>query len=180
METLTMSNAMGSVASEYTIWNLVYLFSVAGQLAAAVLLLGNMNVSRDGIIKAYCAQNRVISFEMNGKLADYSQLKDVIKTSWINYIAFIYLFSGYLLGVLGEAPKNKWLSLIGISILTGLLFYIPHCIANRKAETFGEFCDTDLEKVGAVAYNYLDPPEKTKETIGEDAENIYVVRIKKV
>lgn len=173
----TMGDAIGNLNGEISCYNIAFYFAVSGQLAAALLLLGNFSVSRKGIIKAYCMQNRAISFEMDGRLAEYSQLNDIIKSSWTNFMAFGYLFLGYLLGVIGDAPQDKRMSLVIIIVLTTVLYVTPLAIAAYKIRTFGEFRDTDLPKEWGVAYAYLEPEECEAE---KNDENIYVVRIKKV
>lgn len=146
------------------LWNNgTYILAIALQLSAGLLLIGNTQTKRDGIIKAYCAQNRAIGFDENGKLIDLTGLKDVIKTTWINKIAFLYLFAGYLIGVFGEISINRVNVLIIVIFVMIPLIIIPFKIAKYKTNTFGTITIDDIPNKQGVMYVIVDDEESQKE-----------------
>ena len=157
------------VSKEF-LFNTAYVISVALQLAAGLLLVGNTATSRKGIIQAYCACHTGIAFEEDGTLADYSSLKNIVKMSWINKIAFSYLFAGYLVGVWGEVSANKGISFAIILILIIVLTVIPYRFAKYWSEHFGRITIDDIPKTGGVMYATFEPEDvdEVKTTIGKD------------
>lgn len=135
---------------------IIYIFAIAFQLAAALMLVSNISTSKNGIIKAYCAQHTAIAFwEHDKSLADYSNLKATIKNAWINKFAFSYLCVGYLISIWGEPPSNRWLAFAFVLIIIAGLIFIPNKIAKYKSEHFGTVNLDDIPKVDGVQYHTI-------------------------
>ncbi len=144
-------NTILEIVKNVDLWmNVAYILAIAFQVSAGLLLIGNTATKREGIIKAYCAQNRGIGFDQEGNLIDYSGLRDVIKKTWINKIAFFYLFVGYLVGVLGEVSINREEALVIIAFLMIPLCIVPYKIAEYKIKKFGAITNDDIPKEGGV------------------------------
>lgn len=148
------------------VWSVgAFVCSITFQLTAGLLLVNNTSVSRKGIINAYCAQNSGgIAFEEDGILADDWALSEVIRTSWINRFAFLYLFVGYLLSIWAEGPTEKIYSLMGILALVTVLYFLTNKIAIYKGKQFGELRIEDIPLEHGVMWVILDSNEKSVET----------------
>ena len=116
--------------------NFAYIASIVLQLTAAVLLVGNTDTRRAKIITSYFEARKMIAFNQDNKLVDTDGLKEFVKSTWVNKIAFSYLFVGYLIGVFGTCTMNKWLAFLIISILVALLFLATHKYAMHKGMDF--------------------------------------------
>jgi len=132
--------------------NVVFTSAISFQLAAALLLINNVSTSRNGIIKAYCAQHTAIAFNDDESLAGYSSLKTTIRSAWINKFAFSYLFAGYLVSIWGEVPINKCLALILVLLQVVVLIAIPIIVAKNKIEHFGVVTKNDIPKKDEVLF----------------------------
>ena len=139
--------------------NWIYIVSISCQLAAAFLLVGNIDVSQKGINKEFCKVNRTIAFEINGKLADDSFYRDTIRNSWINFFAYIYLGIGYFSNIFGKTHDDTKLMLCFIVILVTALIIFTHKFAKYKAKKAKEFTLDDVIKEGAVAWIVLESLE---------------------
>ena len=62
---------------EQIFYYITYIIAISLQLSAGLLLVGNTNISRKGIIKEYCLNHTAIAFEENGILVDDGNLKNV-------------------------------------------------------------------------------------------------------
>ena len=145
---------------EQILYYAAYVLAISRQLSAGLLLVGNTNISRKGIIREYSARHTAIAFDEKGNLVDSSNLKEVAKSTWLNYIAFIYLFAGYLISVFGEALPNKWLSFGIILVLTLLIFVITFNLAKTKSKNFKVICKDDLELKDGVVFCIVDSNEE--------------------
>ena len=151
-----MNTIVGLINTKEFWMNVAYVFSIALQVSAGLLLIGNTATKREGIIKAYCATNRGIGFYEDGTLADFSGLMDVIRATWINKIAFIYLFAGYLVGIFGDAPIDREIALITVLMLMIPLGGIPYKITKYKIQKFGTINKDDLSDKNGVIIAMLD------------------------
>lgn len=116
--------------------NLAYIASIVLQLTAAVLLVGNTDTRRSKIIKSYFDARKMIAFNQDDELVDTDGLKEFVKSTWVNKIAFSYLFVGYLIGVFGICTMNKLWAFLIIGILVTLLFLATHKYAKHKGKGF--------------------------------------------
>lgn len=137
---------------ELICYNIAYVLALALQFSAGALLVGNTNTSRKGIIKEYASRHTAIAFEKNGKLADNNDLKSVVKSSWINKIAFIYLAAGYFIGIFGEPLSNRILSVIVTVFLAWILAGVAFKIAQKKASGFKTVSKEDVPKTDGVVF----------------------------
>lgn len=154
--------------SKSFLMNLMFLISVALQLTAGLLLVGNTTITRKGIIKEYCCKHTQIGFNKDGTLADNFALKEVVKSSWINRLSFSYLFTGYLLSIFGEAPQNRVNGLIIILIIVTILVTITFKFANYKKDSFEPLHLSELPLENGVGFAILDDEANTVEEILED------------
>ena len=145
---------------EQILYYAAYVLAISLQLSAGLLLVGNTNISRKGIIREYSARHTAIAFDEKGNLVDSSNLKEVAKSTWLNYIAFIYLFAGYLVSVFGEPLPNKWLSFAVILGLTLIIFVITFNLAKMKSKNFKVICKDDLELKDGVVFCIVDSNEE--------------------
>ena len=156
--------------SETFIINVIYILSISFQLAAGLLLVGNTITSKKGIIKTYCAQHTAIAFEENGILANCSGLKEVVRTTWMNRIAFSYLFIGYLVGIWGEVSVNKEISFWVIAFLTLFLVGVTCKYAKYRSEKFGSITINDIPMKDGVMFVTLDKKETISKEISSNNE----------
>lgn len=135
--------------------NIAYIAAIALQLAAALLLVGNSNTTREKMIMEYCDKHTAFVFKKDGTMADRTVLEETVKTTWTNYIAFIYLFVGYLVGILGNCTIDRFVALLVVGLLTLVLFAIPFKYAKIKARSFPSITKDEIpNKEGVVIIEY--------------------------
>lgn len=150
---------------EQILYYCAYILAITLQLSAGLLLIGNTNISRKGIIREYGLRHTAIAFEENGKLANGNNLKEVVKSTWINYMAFIYLFAGYLISIFGEPLPNKVLSLVIILFLIMIIFIFTFKFAKSRSENFKPISKDELNLQDGVAFCILDADEGKNEKL---------------
>lgn len=127
-----------------SIWeNTAYVFSVALQLAAAFLLVGNIAIKKEKIIEEFISKHSAIVFE-GEQLLDYSSLHATVKSNWINRFAFTYLYVGYLLMVLGNCSISKLKAVVIIVCLFLVLYIIPEKVAKQKCAEYQQITTSDI------------------------------------
>ncbi|MBE6966452.1 MAG: hypothetical protein E7441_10535 [Ruminococcaceae bacterium] len=141
---------------EQICYYIAYIISISLQLTAGLLLIGNTDVSRNGIIKEYCLRHTAIAFEEEGTLADSTDLKNVAKSTWTNRIAFIYLAFGYLAGIFAEPLLSKKASFLIVVGLVAILTYFTFKVVKRKAECFESLHQDELPMTNGVMVCILD------------------------
>lgn len=156
--------------SKIFIMNAMFVLSIALQLTAGLLLVGNTSITRKGIIKEFCCRHTGVGFNKDGTLASDYALREVVKSSWINRLSFTYLFLGYLISVFGEAPKNRMNALIAILFLVVLLVIITFKFANYKRGDFVPLHLNELPLETGVQFVILDDETTTVEAILEDSK----------
>lgn len=144
---------------EQILYYCAYVLAITFQLSAGLLLIGNTNISRKGIIREYGLRHTAIAFSENGKLTNGNNLKEVVKSTWINYMAFIYLFAGYLISIFGEPLPNKALSLIIILFLILIVFSITFKFAKNRSENFKPIFKDELNLRDGVAFCIVETDE---------------------
>ena len=141
---------------EQIFYYITYIIAISLQLSAGLLLVGNTNISRKGIIKEYCLNHTAIAFEENGTLVDDGNLKKVAKCSWINRIAFFYLFIGYLIGVFGEPLPSKEASFLIILVVSTIATIIGYKIADKKGKDFAPAVKDDIPMENGVCISIVE------------------------
>lgn len=136
--------------------NVIYILCLSLQLSAALLLVGSTKTSRDGIIRQYCSQHTGIAFNEDGTLADSSNLKEVVRSTWISRLAFSYLTFGYLLSIWGEVPADKIVPFAFAFLLTAVLTLVSSRIAKDKSERFESITIKDIPLEGGVEFSVLE------------------------
>lgn len=155
METLTVVFTNGA-----------FILAIVFQLSAAWMLVGNTVVTRDGIIKAFCANRQAgIPFDKNGNLLDRSALETTVITAWTNKIAFIFLGIGYLLSVFGSCSIDKRIVLVIVLILSAILVIISIEYARRKGREFESPSLVEIPFVDGVAICIVGDEEHQKEDL---------------
>ena len=66
---------------------------------------------------------------MGGDVHVYS--REVVKSSWLNHSAFVYLCAGYVVSVFGEALPNKLFAFGAIVVLTAIISLVTIFIAKN-------------------------------------------------
>lgn len=132
--------------------NVAYIIAIALQLAAAILLIGNTSIKREKVIMEYCVKNTGIVFDEDGKMLDRTVLEETVQSTWINHIAFYYLFIGYVISVFGNCTIDKiWAALV-ITFLVATLYVIPTKHAKTKAQNFPSITEDEIpDKNGILA-----------------------------
>lgn len=141
----------------FVIWgcNAAYIAAIALQLAAALLLVGNSDTTRKRVIMEYCEKHTALAFKKDGTMIDRTVLEQIVKTTWINRIAFIYLFVGYLIGIFGDCTIDKFWALLFVGALVLVLFVIPFKHAKVKAEQFPSITKDEIpNKDGVVIIEF--------------------------
>lgn len=141
---------------------IMYMMALTLQLTAgAMLLLGAMGISKKKIVSNYCTQHRAIEVYPNGDLKDYDEFIEVAKNSWMNWLAFLLLFLGYLLSIFGESPENKWLTLGLVMISTVVLLSILNFSTSVISKKYGKvnFNEFILNK-GSMAFEVNEDREE--------------------
>ena len=130
--------------------NVAYVAAIALQLAAALLLVGNSDVNRKKVILEYCEKHTALAFKKEGSMLDRTVLEETVRTTWINRIAFGYLFVGYLIGIFGECTIDKFYALLFVGILVLILFVIPFKYAKVKAAQFPSITEDEIPNKDGV------------------------------
>ncbi len=135
--------------------NVAYIAAIALQLAAALLLVGNTNTKREKIIMDYCEKHTALAFKEDGTMVDRTVLEETVKTTWINHIAFYYLFIGYLIGIFGSCTMDKMWALFIVGIVMLVLFAIPFKYAKAKASRFPSITKDEIpDRDGVVMIEF--------------------------
>lgn len=135
--------------------NIAYIAAIALQLAAALLLVGNSDTKRKKVVMEYCEKHTALAFKKNGELVDRTVLEETVKATWINRIAFIYLFVGYLIGIFGNCTIDKFLALLFVGILVLVLFAVPFNYAKVRAKEFPPITKEEIpDKDGVVIIEF--------------------------
>ena len=158
MEIASVSNAINADVSLATsIPYIIYICSLSMQLSAGLLLVGNVKVTWKGILEEYCSRHRGIVFDESSlKLADYTDIKYVTRTSWTNALAFIYLTFGYLLSMFGETPRNPWNSFGWVIGITFILYIFTYNWSVHKTKCIGEISIKDIPMIGGVGIELIE------------------------
>ena len=145
--------------------NVAYILSISFQLSAAWMLVGNTSVTRNGIIKAYCANQGSIPFDKEGKLLSRSALESVINTAWTNKIAFVLLGLGYFLNIFGNCTIIKSQALIAVLLLTITLVIASAIFAKKKSKEFESPTLKDIPLLDGVQIEIVGDEECYKEEL---------------
>ena len=62
---------------EQILYYVAYVLALSLQLSAGLLLVGNTNIARKGIIREYCARHTAIAFDEKGKLLTGADIPSV-------------------------------------------------------------------------------------------------------
>ena len=94
-------------------------------------------------------------FKKDETMADRTVLEQTVKATLIDYIAFIYLFAGYLVGILGNCTMDRFITLPIVGIITLVLIVIPFNYAKIKASKFSSITKDEIpNKEGVVIIEY--------------------------
>lgn len=139
--TATSSNAektMVLLFHNFTVPEVLYILALAFQLTAgAMLLLGNMDITKKQVVSNYCMLHRVIRVYPNGDLKDYDEFIEIAKKNWMNQIAFLLLFLGYLISIFGETPQNKQYTLVVVMMATIVMLIVVSFFTSIISKSYG-------------------------------------------
>ena len=148
---------------EQVLYYIANILAITLQLSAGALLVGNLDNSRKGIIREYCAKHTAIAFDENNNLVDSSDLRATAESTWKNCWAFRYLFAGYLIGIFGEPLPNKLLSFLIVAFLVVIVVAVTCKIATTKSKQFEPIHKDDLPLEGGVAFCIVDSDSEVSE-----------------
>ena len=122
----------------FTVPEVLYILALVFQLTAgAMLLLGNMDITKKQVVSNYCMLHRVIRVYPNGDLKDYDEFIEIAKKNWMNRIAFLMLFLGYLISIFGETPQNKQYTLVVVMMATILMLIVVSIFTSTISKSYG-------------------------------------------
>lgn len=146
--------------------NVMYICAISFQLAAAWLLVGNTIVTRDGLIKAYCAEHKGgIPLDKTGNLLDCGAWEVTVKNAWINRTAFIFLGVGYLINIFGVCTIEKGYALLAVVVLTAVLVIVPSNTAKKKSKEIVPPCLDEIPLADGVRIEIVGDEEYQKEEL---------------
>ena len=117
---------------------LIYIFSIAMQLAGAVILiLKYWTGSSKKQLEEIQTKRTYVEGEILYLGISEPNDQEFIEELWINRLAFIFLAIGYLSGVWGDiSNSNKWLTLLMIVLLTIVIVFAGKCFARKKGKPY--------------------------------------------
>lgn len=110
----------------------LYLIGKSLQIAAGFLLVGNTDVTKKGIVKEY--KSRYLGF--TGKRRKVVKLRDVVRTSWTNRIAFYYFGIGSFVEMTGVTPEHNVYLILLAAFMSFLFWFIAFNSAKKRAQEF--------------------------------------------
>lgn len=134
---------------------ILYCLAISLQLSGALLIVSNSykNLDRDNLIKNFLKNSFTIKTqeedsETKKDILSYNHeaFLDFIQLQYKNFISFIYIFVGYVLGVLGEI-YNKILGIIIIIGCTSAIIYITSKCIKTKIKKTKKIDIEELEKL---------------------------------
>ena len=110
---------------------ILYILSISLQISGAlILVVDNIIISRDGVIKSIFGHKFLIEND-KGDIPDFSdEYKERYYHSYINLFSFGYIALGYFFGIYGNSRNEYGICTIGILLLTVVLMGLAFCIAN--------------------------------------------------
>ena len=126
--------------------NITFVISISLQLTAALLLVGKTDIRRDKLILSYLEKHKAIVFDKNDQLLDNSDLQSIVHTTWINRLAFTYLFIGYVVSIFASCSICKMCMLFIILAFTPVVYILSDKYAKSKSESFKSLRFEDLPR----------------------------------
>ena len=135
---------------------IVYIISISLQVAGALLLIAySISTKRDDVIKKFSGKG-FIHRDNNTNEISYNEKAffQEYKMAYIGKLSFIYILSGYLLGVLGELKDTKAsrdIALIIIAILSLVIMIISNKLVEvilSKSNKVSKITNEDLVRIG--------------------------------
>lgn len=124
--------------------NIAFAFSISLQLAAALLLVGKTDIRRKKLILSYLEKHKEIAFDENDQLLYSSDLQSTVYSTWVNRLAFTYLFIGYLASIFSNCTVCKLCMFFAILSLTLIVYILSNKYAKTKSESFESIQFDDL------------------------------------
>ena len=131
---------------------ILYCFAISFQLSGALLIICNSynTLSRSNLIKNFLKNSFTIKLQENSKenILNYNHeaFLDFIHLQDKNFISFLYIFIGYILGVLGEI-HNKKREIIFIILLTISIIWITTKFIKYKNRNIKKITLEELENL---------------------------------
>ena len=135
---------------------IIYIFSISLQVAGALLLVAyGISTKRDDVIKKFSG-NGIIRRDNDTNEIYYNEKAffQEYKMAYIDKLSFIYILSGYLLGVLGELKDTeaaKDIALIIIAIVSLFIMFASNKLVEvilSKSNKVSKITNEDLVRIG--------------------------------
>jgi hypothetical protein len=129
---------------------LIYLFTLSLQASAAFLLIGNTNTKLEHVVgEAY--RNAIIPQVENNVIKNIEPIKRAMKQAYINKIAFVMLFTGYIASVFGKGEEgNEYISFFIVLVLataeTVVVIIFTNLMIDKKDFSNINICDVVFPK----------------------------------
>ena len=135
---------------------IIYIISISLQVAGALLLVAYaISTKREDVIRRFAGKGILYRDNETNKITyNEEAFFQEYKMAYIGKLSFIYILSGYLLGVWGELNKSdsfKDLALIFIAILSLIIMLISNeCVEFyiTKTNKASEITNNELQEIG--------------------------------
>ncbi len=135
---------------------IVYIISISLQVAGALLLVAyGISTKRDDVIKKFSGNGIILrDNDTNEIFYNEKAFFQEYKMAYIGKLSFIYILSGYLLGVLGELKDTeiaKDIALIIIAVVSLLIMFASNKMVEillSKSNKASKITNEDLERIG--------------------------------
>ncbi len=134
----------------------IYIISISLQIAGALLLVAyGISTKRDDVIKRFSGKG-IIHRDNNTNEVFYNEKAffQEYKMAYIGKLSFIYILSGYLLGVLGElkdTESTKDIALIIIAVVSLVIMIASNKAVEvilSKSSKVSKITNEDLVRIG--------------------------------
>lgn len=134
---------------------ILYCLAISLQLSGAILIIYNSgkNLDRDNLIKNFLknsfttkTQKENSGIKKDVLIYNHEAFLDFIQLQYKNFISFIYIFVGYILGILGEIHNKILGVMIIIGCTLGVIYITSKCI-KTKIKKIKKIDSEELEKL---------------------------------
>ena len=127
---------------------MAYIAAVSLQLAAAILLIRNVDTNPDAVIKSVLSSGKKVTMvTKDGKILDKDSIAMEAETVFQNKTAFYMLFLGYFIGVFGRTVDGLELYIILAACITTIVLFISVLKITRKLSHSIKYLEYDINSI---------------------------------